>query len=38
MLIFALFCRETLLQHGLFDQVRVDHGKEFYLVLEFRIT
>lgn len=32
-LIFALFCTETLLGHGLFDQVRGDHGKEFYLVL-----
>ena len=29
----ALFCRETLLRYGLFDQVRVDHGREFYLVL-----
>ena len=25
--------RETLLRYGLWDQVRVDHGKEFYLVL-----
>lgn len=25
--------RETLLHYGLWDQVRVDHGKEFYLVL-----
>ncbi|CAH3033724.1 unnamed protein product [Porites lobata] len=25
--------RETILRHGLFDQVRVDHGREFYLVL-----
>ena len=25
--------RETLLSYGLWDQVRVDHGKEFYLVL-----
>ena len=32
-LVLALFPRETLLRHGLFDQVRGDHGKEFYLVL-----
>ena len=29
-----IFCsRETLLHYGVWDQVRVDHGNEFYLVL-----
>lgn len=25
--------RETLVRYGIWDQVRVDHGKEFYLML-----
>lgn len=25
--------REMTLQYGLWDQIRVDHGKEFYLML-----
>ena len=25
--------RRTVLEEGLFDQIRVDHGKEFYLTL-----
>jgi len=28
-----LFKRQTIERYGLWDQVRVDHGKEFYLVL-----
>lgn len=26
-------CRSTILSEGLFDQIRVDHGKVFYLLL-----
>ena len=26
-------CREMTLTYGLWDQVRVDHGKEFHLML-----
>ena len=25
--------RETVTRHGLWDQIRVDHGKKFYLTL-----
>ena len=32
-MLFLFYSRKTLLHYGLWDQVRVDHGKEFYLVL-----
>jgi len=31
--LFQYFCRSSVLQYGMWDQVRVDHGTEFYLVL-----
>ncbi len=31
--VILYYFRETSLQHGLWDQIRVDHGKEFYLLL-----
>ena len=30
---FHFYDRELCLQYGLWDQIRVDHGKEFYLML-----
>ena len=33
--IFYVF-RKTTLQYGLFDQIRVDGGKEFYLILDIQ--
>lgn len=33
MVAFYIYCREMTLTHGLWDQIRVDHGKEFYLML-----
>ena len=27
------YCRNAVLSHGMFDQIRVDGGKEFYLML-----
>ena len=32
-IIYEEIYRQSLLQYGLWDQVRVDHGKEFYLTL-----
>jgi hypothetical protein len=29
---FLYFCRKTVLDFGMFDQVRTDHGKEFVLI------
>jgi len=31
--VIIAFFRKALLEHGIFHQIRVDHGKEFYLVL-----
>ena len=31
--IYEDVCRPMVLQYGLWDQVRVDHGREFYLCL-----
>ena len=28
-----LFCRSAVLQYGMWDQIRVDHGREFFLTL-----
>jgi len=32
-IIYEEVLRKIVIEHGLFDQVRVDHGKEFYLLL-----
>jgi len=29
----VLTCRPITIEHGLFDQIRVDHGREWYLLL-----
>ena len=31
--LFYFFFRKTVLEYGMFDQIRVDCGKEFYLYL-----